>query len=72
MERAEAEKTYNFDIVRWFSVVSVIYLVVGTAIGVYIAAELAGAKRGSSHMLTAGQLDALQRQVHEEAYQVTK
>jgi len=33
------------------------------------AAELAGAKRGSSHLLTAGQLDALQRQVHEEAYQ---
>jgi cytochrome c oxidase cbb3-type subunit 1 len=39
-ESAAAQK-YNFEIVKWFSVVSVIYLVVGTFVGVYIAAELA-------------------------------
>ena len=38
---ATAEQKYNFEIVKWFSVVSVIYLVVGTFVGVYIAAELA-------------------------------
>ncbi|MBF0470583.1 MAG: cbb3-type cytochrome c oxidase subunit I, partial [Gammaproteobacteria bacterium] len=32
---------YNFDVVRWFSVAAVVYLVVGTLLGVYIASELA-------------------------------
>jgi len=32
---------YNFEIVKWFSVVSVIYFVVGTLAGVYVASELA-------------------------------
>lgn len=32
------------------------------------ADALRGAGKGSAHLLTAGQLDALQRQVHEEAY----
>ena len=32
---------YNFDVVRWFSVMAVIYLVVGTLVGTYIASELA-------------------------------
>ncbi|MDH5473703.1 MAG: cytochrome-c oxidase, cbb3-type subunit I [Gammaproteobacteria bacterium] len=39
--QASLEQKYNFDIVKWFTVASVIYLVVGTLIGVYIAAELA-------------------------------
>ena len=32
---------YDFEVVKWFSVMAVIYLVVGTLIGVYIASELA-------------------------------
>jgi len=32
---------YDMDIVRWFSIAAVIYFVVGTLIGVWIAAELA-------------------------------
>ncbi len=32
---------YDMDVVRWFSIAAVIYLVVGTLIGVWIAAELA-------------------------------
>lgn len=32
------------------------------------AGELEGAGQGSAHLLTAGQLDALQRRVHEEAH----
>ncbi|MCU7924781.1 MAG: cytochrome-c oxidase, cbb3-type subunit I [Candidatus Thiodiazotropha sp. (ex Dulcina madagascariensis)] len=38
---AAAEQKYNFDVVRWFTVMAVVYLVVGALIGVYIAAELA-------------------------------
>jgi len=36
-----AERKYDLSIVRWFSVMAVVYLVVGTGIGVYIASELA-------------------------------
>ena len=32
---------YDMDVVRWFSIAAVIYFVVGTLIGVWIAAELA-------------------------------
>ena len=32
---------YNFDVVRWFSIMAVVYLVVGTLVGTYIASELA-------------------------------
>jgi len=32
---------YDFDVVRWFSVMAVIYLVIGTLVGTYIASELA-------------------------------
>ena len=32
---------YDLNVVKWFSIMSVVYLVVGTTIGVYIAAELA-------------------------------
>ncbi len=35
------DKTYNFDVVRAFTICAVVYLVVGTLIGVYIASELA-------------------------------
>ena len=38
---ATQEQKYNFDVVKWFTVMAVIYLVVGTLIGVYIASELA-------------------------------
>ncbi len=38
---AVAEQKYNFDVVRWFAVLAVVYLVVGALVGVYIAAELA-------------------------------
>ena len=36
-----AERKYDLSVVRWFSVMAVVYLVVGTGIGVYIASELA-------------------------------
>ncbi len=36
-----AERKYDLSIVRWFSVMAVVYLVVGTGLGVYIASELA-------------------------------
>ncbi len=35
------ETKYNFEVVRWFTIMAVVYLVVGTLIGVYIASELA-------------------------------
>ncbi len=35
------DKTYNFDVVRAFTICAVVYLVVGALIGVYIASELA-------------------------------
>lgn len=38
---ASLERKYNFDVVRWFTIMAVVYLVVGAAVGVYIAAELA-------------------------------
>jgi cytochrome c oxidase cbb3-type subunit I len=38
---ATAEQKYNFDVVRWFTVMAVVYLVVGALVGVYIASELA-------------------------------
>jgi len=42
MDAAQATPVkYDMDVVRWFSIAAVIYLVVGTLIGVWIAAELA-------------------------------
>ncbi len=41
METTEVGQKYHFEVVRWFSVAAVIYLVVGTLVGVYIASELA-------------------------------
>ena len=38
---APLEQRYNFEVVRWFTVAAVVYLVVGALVGVYIAAELA-------------------------------
>jgi cytochrome c oxidase cbb3-type subunit 1 len=40
VETTQVEK-YDFDVVRWFSIMAVVYLVVGTLIGVIIAAQLA-------------------------------
>ena len=40
MATTQVEK-YSFDVVRWFTVMAVVYLVVGTLVGVYIASELA-------------------------------
>ena len=42
MEATQATPVkYDMEVVRWFSIAAVIYLVVGTFIGVWIAAELA-------------------------------
>lgn len=41
MVEATVEQKYNFDVVRWFTVMAVVYLVVGALVGVYIASELA-------------------------------
>ncbi|HFD87233.1 MAG TPA: cytochrome-c oxidase, cbb3-type subunit I [Gammaproteobacteria bacterium] len=41
MNYAEAEQKYNFDVVRWFSVAAIVYLVVGTSVGVLAASQLA-------------------------------
>ncbi|MCF6209839.1 MAG: cytochrome-c oxidase, cbb3-type subunit I [Gammaproteobacteria bacterium] len=37
----ETTEKYHFDVVRWFSVAAVIYLVFGTLVGVLIASQLA-------------------------------
>jgi len=39
------------------------------AVDASAADALRGAHKGGAHLLTAGQLDALQKQVHDEAYQ---
>jgi len=39
--QASLDQKYNFEVVKWFTVASIIYLVVGTLVGVYIASELA-------------------------------
>ncbi|MFA7617565.1 MAG: cbb3-type cytochrome c oxidase subunit I, partial [Thiohalomonadaceae bacterium] len=38
---AQVENKYDFDVVRWFTVAAIVYLVVGTLVGVYVASELA-------------------------------
>ncbi len=38
---AKAEQKYNYDVVRWFTVMAVVYLVVGALVGVFIASQLA-------------------------------
>ena len=35
------EPKYNFEVVKWFTIMSVIYLVVGTLVGTFIASQLA-------------------------------
>ncbi len=35
------EPKYNFEVVKWFTITSVIYLVVGTLVGTFIASQLA-------------------------------
>ena len=37
----EATEKYHFDVVRWFTIMAVVYLVVGTLVGVIIASQLA-------------------------------
>jgi len=39
--QASLDQKYNFEIIKWFTVAAVVFLVVGTGIGVYIASELA-------------------------------
>lgn len=34
-------KIYNFEVVKWFSLMAIVYLLMGTMIGLYIASELA-------------------------------
>ncbi len=41
MATTQVEEKYSFDVVRWFTVMAIVYLVVGTLVGVYIASELA-------------------------------
>ena len=41
MNASPVEEKYNFEVVRWFTVMAVVYLVVGTFVGVYVASELA-------------------------------
>jgi len=41
VDSTDASQKYNFEVVRWFSVAAVIYFVVGTLVGVWIASELA-------------------------------
>ncbi|MDH3353819.1 MAG: cytochrome-c oxidase, cbb3-type subunit I [Chromatiales bacterium] len=41
MATAQVDDKYNFDVVRWFTVMAIVYLVVGTLVGVWIASELA-------------------------------
>ena len=41
MGTAQVEETYNFEVIRWFTIMAVIYLVVGTLVGVLIASQLA-------------------------------
>lgn len=36
-----SQQQYNFEVVKWFTYMAVVYLVVGTGVGVWIAAELA-------------------------------
>jgi len=38
---ATLEQKYNYSVVRWFTIMSAVYLVVGALVGVYIASELA-------------------------------
>jgi len=40
VETTTTEK-YHFDVVRWFTIMAVVYLVVGTLVGVLIASQLA-------------------------------
>ena len=35
------EQKYNYDVVRWFAIMAVVYLVVGALVGVWIASQLA-------------------------------
>jgi cytochrome c oxidase cbb3-type subunit 1 len=39
--QASLDQKYNFEVVKWFSVASIIYLVIGTLVGVIIASQLA-------------------------------
>ncbi len=41
MEATQAEQKYHFEVVRWFTIAAVVYLVVGTLVGDYVAWELA-------------------------------
>ncbi len=41
MAQEQAQPKYHFEVVRWFSVLAVVYLAVGGLVGVYIASELA-------------------------------
>ncbi len=37
----ETTEKYHFDVVRWFTIMAVVYLVIGTLVGVIIASQLA-------------------------------
>jgi len=50
---------YDMDVVRWFSIMAVVYFVVGTLIGVWIAAELAWPSLNFIPEITFGRLRPL-------------
>jgi cytochrome c oxidase cbb3-type subunit 1 len=41
LEQTKDSPEYQFDVVKWFGIMAVVYLVVGALLGVYIASELA-------------------------------
>ena len=60
MDYQQTERTYDFDVVRWFSIMAIIYLVVGTAVGLLIASQLAWpALNFDSQYLSFGRLRPL-------------
>ncbi|MDP1996676.1 MAG: cytochrome-c oxidase, cbb3-type subunit I [Gallionella sp.] len=60
MDAAQATPVkYDMEVVRWFSIAAVIYLVVGTLIGVWIAAELAWPSLNFIPEITFGRLRPL-------------
>ena len=37
----QEQQQYSFEVVKWFTYMAVVYFVIGTGVGVWIAAELA-------------------------------
>ena len=60
MDAAQATPVkYDMEVVRWFSIAAIVYLVVGTLLGVWIAAELAWPSLNFIPEITFGRLRPL-------------